>query len=131
VHISSCRFSDWAATPLSTVSTISSQDCTDGPTVNASRKQMPWLQVSKYADLEDFIKRESTFFRLHLLSFIITPLIASVIFWACNGRFHIDYVDALFLCYSAMTVTGLATVKLSTCTSWQQVILYVLMILVS
>lgn len=36
------------------------------------------------------------------------------------------FIDALFLCYSALTVTGLSTVNLSTCTVFQQVILYVL-----
>ncbi len=47
-----------------------------------------------------------------------------------SGRliaFSIAFIDALFLCYSALTVTGLSTVNLSTCTVFQQVILYVLM----
>ncbi|KIY66946.1 TrkH-domain-containing protein [Cylindrobasidium torrendii FP15055 ss-10] len=72
---------------------------------------------------------ELTFYRVHLTAFTFIPLIASGIFYASNGRFQISYVDSLFLCYSAMTVTGLATINLSTTTAWQQVILYILMIL--
>ncbi|KIK57497.1 hypothetical protein GYMLUDRAFT_98602 [Collybiopsis luxurians FD-317 M1] len=82
-----------------------------------------------YDRLENFILYESTFFRLHLFAFVFIPLIASAVFWACNGRFTISYLDSLFLCYSAMTVTGLSTVNLSSCTVWQQVILYLLMML--
>ncbi|KAF8510124.1 potassium transporter [Hysterangium stoloniferum] len=74
-----------------------------------------------------FVRAESTFFRIHLLCFTIIPLICSGIFFACNGRFHVSYLDSAFLCYSAMTVTGLSTVNLSTITVWQQVILYLLM----
>ena len=40
----------------------------------------------------------------------------------------IAFIDALFLCYSALTVPGLATVNLSTLTVFQQVILLVLMV---
>ena len=51
-------------------------------------------------------------------------------FW-CSWRvltWVIAFIDALFLCYSALTVTGLATVNLSTLTVFQQVILLVLMV---
>lgn len=56
------------------------------------------------------------------------PFMVSGIFYACNGRYHIDYIDSLFLCVSAMTVTGLATVNLSSLTPWQQVMLALLMV---
>ncbi|TFK37547.1 potassium transporter [Crucibulum laeve] len=79
--------------------------------------------------LLNFILEECTFFRIHLTAFTFIPLICSGIFFACNGRFHISYVDSLFLCYSAMTVTGLSTINLSTITVWQQVMLYILMML--
>ncbi|KAF8637169.1 hypothetical protein AX17_003073 [Amanita inopinata Kibby_2008] len=75
----------------------------------------------------DFTIKELTFFRVHLCAFTILPLIASAIFYASNGRFHVKFIDALFLCYSAMTVTGLVTINMSTVTVWQQVILYLLM----
>ncbi|KAF8576740.1 TrkH-domain-containing protein [Ramaria rubella] len=77
--------------------------------------------------LLQLLKQESTFFRIHVLCFTVIPLLFSGIFHGCNGRFHISYLDSLFLCYSAMTVTGLSTVNLSTTTAWQQVILYLLM----
>ncbi|KAG2005785.1 potassium transporter [Coprinopsis cinerea AmutBmut pab1-1] len=69
------------------------------------------------------------FYRIHLTAFTFIPLITSGVFYASNGRFRISYLDSLFLCYSAMTVTGLSTVNLSTLTPWQQVILYLLMII--
>ncbi|KAF8968787.1 cation transport protein-domain-containing protein [Flammula alnicola] len=75
------------------------------------------------ARLVDFIVDHSTFFRIHLAAFTFIPLIFSGIFFASNGRFHVSFVDSMFLCYSAMTVTGLSTVDLSTITVWQQVIL--------
>jgi hypothetical protein len=79
----------------------------------------------------DFLWRETNFFRLHVSAFVFVPLIFSGIFYASNGRFHIPYIDSLFLCYSAMTDTGLATVNVSTLTAWQQVVLYLLLMLVS
>jgi hypothetical protein len=57
------------------------------------------------------------------------PLIAAGIFFASNGKTHVAFIDALFLCVSAMTVTGLATIDLSSVTPWQQVILFILMCL--
>jgi len=39
------------------------------------------------------------------------------------------YIDCLFLCYSASTVTGLSTVNLSTCTGFQQALLFIQMAL--
>ncbi|KAI0735704.1 TrkH-domain-containing protein [Earliella scabrosa] len=82
-----------------------------------------------YARVRQWIEEEVNFFRLHLVFFTFTPLIASGIFYAVNGRFHIPYIDCLFLCYSALTVTGLSTVNLSTLTALQQAILLVLMVL--
>jgi hypothetical protein len=79
----------------------------------------------------NFVNEECTFYRVHLTGFILIPLVASGIFYASNGEFYVEYLDALFLCYSSMTVTGLTTVNLSTLTPWQQVMLYFLMIIVS
>ncbi|KAF4568438.1 hypothetical protein EYR40_010154 [Pleurotus pulmonarius] len=76
-----------------------------------------------------FAKKEATFFRVHLLAFAIVPLIFSGIFYACNGRFPVSYLDSLFLCYSAMTVTGLSTINLSTTTAIQQALLFFLMMI--
>jgi NO-binding membrane sensor protein with MHYT domain len=53
----------------------------------------------------------------------------SGIFYASNTSTHISYVDCLFLNVSAMTVTGLATVNLSTLTPWQQAMLFIQMLI--
>lgn len=81
--------------------------------------------------LVDYFLEHVTFYRIHLAAFTFIPLVTSGIFYASNGRFHISYIDSLFICYSSMTVTGLSTINLSTLTPWQQVILYFLMIIVS
>ncbi|KAI0358915.1 TrkH-domain-containing protein [Trametes cingulata] len=80
-----------------------------------------------YDRIRQWIEEEANFFRLHLIYFTLTPLVAAGIFYAVNGEFHIPFIDALFLCYSALTVTGLSTVNLSTLTVFQQVILVLLM----
>ncbi|KAF9476894.1 TrkH-domain-containing protein [Pholiota conissans] len=77
----------------------------------------------------DLVAQHTTFFRVHVAAFTLIPLIFSGIFYACNGRYHISFVDSMFLCYSAMTVTGLCTVNLSTITTFQQLILYFLMMI--
>lgn len=80
--------------------------------------------------LRRFLHDEATFFRIHLAAFTFIPLITAAIFHASNGLYPVSFLDSLFLCYSAMTVTGLSTVNLSTLTKWQQVILYFLMAIV-
>lgn len=45
------------------------------------------------------------------------------------GEYPVAYIDALFLTYSAMTVTGLSTVNLSTITPFQQFLLFFLMLI--
>ncbi|KGB77669.1 potassium ion transporter [Cryptococcus deuterogattii R265] len=69
------------------------------------------------------------FYRIHLLTFTVVPFITSGIMYACNTEYHIAYIDCLFCCMSAMTVTGLATVDLSTLSPFQQVILFLQMII--
>jgi len=49
--------------------------------------------------------------------------------WGTSTEFHIPYVDCLFICMSALTVTGLATVNLSTLNPFQQSIIYVQMVI--
>ncbi|TFK62975.1 TrkH-domain-containing protein [Pluteus cervinus] len=77
----------------------------------------------------DAASAEATFFRVHILAFTFVPLFASGVFYGCNGRFHISFLDSMFLCYSAMTVCGLSTINLSSTTPLQQAILYVLMLI--
>ncbi|KAI3475608.1 hypothetical protein L1887_62981 [Cichorium endivia] len=71
--------------------------------------------------------RNLNFFRVHVLVFTFVPLIAAAIFYACNGETHINFIDALFCCVSAMTVTGLVTINISTANGGQQAILFILM----
>ncbi|KAJ8090446.1 hypothetical protein PM082_019044 [Marasmius tenuissimus] len=104
--------------------------------MNVETKSVPFVAVvedapptTRLEKFTEYLKKEATFFRVHLLAFTFIPLIVSGIFYGCNGRFPVGYLDSLFLCYSAMTVTGLSTVNLSTLTAWQQVILYLLMII--
>ncbi|KAJ2978189.1 hypothetical protein NUW58_g7571 [Xylaria curta] len=62
--------------------------------------------------------------------FIAVSLLASLVFWgSSNPGFSISYVDSLFLVVSAMTEAGLNTVNLSQMTTWQQVLLWLLIII--
>ncbi|KAJ5578714.1 uncharacterized protein N7459_007678 [Penicillium hispanicum] len=70
------------------------------------------------------------FLTLHYVYFIATCLISSVIFYLTSTPWRsVAYVDAIFLCVSAMTGAGLNTVDLSTLNTFQQVILFILLIL--
>ncbi|KZP01526.1 TrkH-domain-containing protein [Calocera viscosa TUFC12733] len=68
------------------------------------------------------------FYRIHLLVFTFVPLVLSGIFYAANGEFKIAYIDSLYMCFSAFTVTGLASINLSTCTPFQQFLLWIQML---
>ena len=67
------------------------------------------------------------FYRIHLTYFVIVIILASVILYGSNTSFHVSYSDAIFLCTSSMTNTGLNTLDLSVLTAWQQAILFILM----
>ncbi|EED21423.1 potassium transporter, putative [Talaromyces stipitatus ATCC 10500] len=70
------------------------------------------------------------FLTLHHAYFIVMGLIWSVIFWAAASPVQtVRYIDALFLCVSAMTGAGLNTINLSTVNSFQQAILFGLIVL--
>jgi hypothetical protein len=43
------------------------------------------------------------FITLHYAYFVITCLLASLIFWGSSTTTHVAFIDALFLCVSAMT----------------------------
>lgn len=69
------------------------------------------------------------FITLHYLYFIGTSLLTSVIFWGSSTESkRVSYTDSLFLTVSAMTEAGLNTVNLSELNSFQQSILFVLII---
>jgi hypothetical protein len=70
------------------------------------------------------------FITVHYSYFIITCLITSVIFWGSSDPTKsITYTDALFLVVSAMTEAGLNTVNLSQMTTFQQFILWFLIVI--
>lgn len=69
------------------------------------------------------------FITIHYAYFIVVVLLTSVIFWGSSNPAHsISYTDSLFLTVSAMTEAGLNTVNLSEMTTWQQVILFLLIL---
>lgn len=70
------------------------------------------------------------FITIHYAYFIVVCLISSAIFWrSSDPAFSISYTDSLFLVVSAMTEAGLNTVNLSTLTTWQQTMLFLLIML--
>ena len=70
------------------------------------------------------------FITLHYLYFIITCLLSALIFWGSSTPLRgVNFKDSLFLCVSAMTEAGLNTVNLSELNTFQQFILFVLIML--
>ncbi|KAJ5188464.1 hypothetical protein N7491_004789 [Penicillium cf. griseofulvum] len=67
---------------------------------------------------------------LHYAYFISTSFIGSIIFYTAPSPIHdLQYPDALFMCFSAMTGTGLGVMDLSPLSTLQQGTLFVLLIL--
>ncbi|KAI0629974.1 TrkH-domain-containing protein [Trametes polyzona] len=73
-----------------------------------------------------YVKASVNFYRLHFFAFTVVPLLGATILWASNGEFPISFIDALYICVSGATGTGLITTDLSALTIWQQVILVIL-----
>ncbi|SNX84022.1 related to potassium transporter TRK-1 [Melanopsichium pennsylvanicum] len=92
----------------------------------SSNKQLTAVRA-KLQYMAKWCGKHLNFFRVHVLVFTFTPLIAAAIFYACNGENHIKFIDSLFVCVSAMTVTGLVTINISTANGGQQAILFILM----
>ncbi|KAL9030936.1 MAG: hypothetical protein Q9196_000983 [Gyalolechia fulgens] len=70
------------------------------------------------------------FITLHYAYFVGVPLLASLIFWGSSTPAKsISYVDSLYLVVSAMSLTGLNTVNLSGLNTFQQIILFLLIML--
>lgn len=88
-----------------------------GPLVQAWRQIRRWLPPCN-------------FITLHYAYFIVTCMIASVIFWgASTPTKSVRYIDALFLCVSAMTLSGLGSINLSVINTFQQIMLFVLIMI--
>ncbi|CAG8981274.1 hypothetical protein HYALB_00003872 [Hymenoscyphus albidus] len=70
------------------------------------------------------------FITIHYFYFIFTCLLFSVIFWgSSNPSRSITFIDSLFCVVSAMTETGLNTVNLSEMNTFQQFILWFLIVI--
>lgn len=70
-----------------------------------------------------------TFITLHYAYFILTCLVAALIFYGSSTPARsVRLIDSVFLAVSAMTEAGLNTVNLSELNTWQQVILFLLII---
>ncbi|CAG8080878.1 unnamed protein product [Penicillium salamii] len=65
---------------------------------------------------------------LHYAYFVLTPMIVSVIYYATH-KDDLRYVDALFMCFSAVTGTGIDVVDVSSQNSIQQGLLFALIIM--
>lgn len=69
------------------------------------------------------------FITIHYTYFTVGCLVSSLIFWGSSEPFgKVSYIDSLFMVTSAFTNTGLNTVNVSDLTTWQQVLLWLLMI---
>ncbi|RSL55695.1 hypothetical protein CEP54_009273 [Fusarium duplospermum] len=87
----------------------------------------PWM--SRVLSLRKYLP-PLNFITIHYAYFIVVCLISSVIFWrSSDSASPISYTDSLFLVVSAMTEAGLNTVNLSALTTWQQTILFLLIML--
>jgi hypothetical protein len=82
-----------------------------------------WRQVRRWLPPCNFIT-------VHYAYFVVTCMIASVIFWgASTPAYSVRYIDALFLVVSAMTLSGLGSINLSTINTFQQILLFVLIMM--
>lgn len=69
------------------------------------------------------------FITIHYTYFTAGCILSSLIFWGSSEPFgKFSYIDSLFMVTSAFTNTGLNTVNVSDMTTWQQVLLWILMI---
>lgn len=93
---------------------------------------------TKVASLSRHGLLELNFYRVHIIYFLVTIVLSSIIMYGSgiNGNsgdaeasFKLRYIDAIFLCASAMTNTGLNTVNLNDLTGFQQSILFVLILI--
>lgn len=80
-----------------------------------------------------FLRRQLpplNFITIHYTYFFATCLLSAVIFWgASTPPRSVSFVDSLFLCVSAMTLAGLNTVNLSTVNTFQQILLFLLIMM--
>lgn len=70
------------------------------------------------------------FLTIHYAYFIGLSFITSAIFWGTSSpRQSVRYIDSFYLTVSAMTLAGMNPVNLSTLNTFQQVLLFFLIML--
>jgi hypothetical protein len=73
---------------------------------------------------------EWSFITIHYLYFLIVCFVTSLMFWGTSTPSKsVSYTDSLFLVVSAMTEAGLNTVNLSQLNTFQQVLLFALIVI--
>ncbi|KAJ7166615.1 potassium transporter, partial [Mycena filopes] len=103
----------------------------------ADLKEPPPPPKGFFAVLSDLVWTHGTFYRLHLTAFTLIPLISAAVFYACNGRYHVSFLDSLFLWSQhgqpideyGLRLSLTIFITLSPATPFQQVILYLLMVI--
>jgi hypothetical protein len=91
--------------------------------VAAHRTRQFWRRVKR--QLPDL-----NFITLHYLYFIGTCLLTAIIFWGSSTPARsVPFTDSIFFTVSAMTEAGLNTINLSTLNTFQQIILFILILM--
>jgi hypothetical protein len=91
---------------------------------------MRWKPLNKLGRQFRSYLPELNFITIHYLYFMVTTLVSAAILWgSATPSQSLRFIDALFLSISAMTEAGLNTVNLSTLNTFQQFVLFFLIII--
>ena len=97
--------------------------------------RLPRIPLGPFAKPWRMIRRTlppANFITIHYAYFIATCLLCAIIFWGANTpdkTVRVNFTDSLFLTTSAMTLAGLNTVNLSQLNTFQQILLFLLIML--
>lgn len=70
------------------------------------------------------------FYRVHLLYFVLVIIVSSgILYGSSTSDFKLAYIDAIYLCTSAMCNVGLTSVNLGSLTGFQQSVIFIVMLL--
>ncbi|KAK1056452.1 hypothetical protein LTR33_013895, partial [Friedmanniomyces endolithicus] len=93
------------------------------------------LRLGPFAKPLRFLRRQRpplNFITVHYAYFFAVCLLSAIIFWGANTpqtTVRVSFADSLFLTVSAMTLAGLNTVNLSELNTFQQTLLFLLIVL--
>ncbi|KAK1822944.1 hypothetical protein LTR12_002666 [Friedmanniomyces endolithicus] len=93
------------------------------------------LRLGPFAKPLRFLRRQLpplNFITVHYAYFFAVCLLSAIIFWGANTpqtTVRVSFADSLFLTVSAMTLAGLNTVNLSELNTFQQILLFLLIML--